>query len=113
MSALLPKADTHALQQEFYQQLALGRFIRLSSAKFVEKFGTNPIVVVSLCWRADAVGSDYDGSSASSLRHAASSRSGYICAAELNNERPDRMADLKAAYGIGAAPGMNSDHCID
>jgi hypothetical protein len=36
-----------------------------------------------------------------------------ISATELDDERPVRMAVLKATYGVGAAPGMNGDHCIN
>jgi hypothetical protein len=36
-----------------------------------------------------------------------------IGAAELKNERPRRIADLEAAYRVGAAPRMNGDHRIE
>ena len=36
-----------------------------------------------------------------------------ISAAELEDERSLRIADLKTAYGLGAAPRMNGDHCVD
>src|SRR5262249_2321510 len=51
--------------------------------------------------------------------HRAQCRSGFVVyvmvdigAAELENERPLGIADLKAATGLGAAPRMNRDHCV-